>query len=54
MAKNAGDGFKNTIPLITAFTGPQISLADAIALGAVHAVEAWYAYTPRLPMFGRP
>jgi hypothetical protein len=39
--KNAGDSFSNTLGIVEAFSGPYVSLADAIALGAIVAVEAW-------------
>jgi hypothetical protein len=39
--KNAGDSFSNTLGVVQAFSGPHVSLADAVALGAIVAVEAW-------------
>jgi hypothetical protein len=39
--ENAGDSFSNTVHFVQAFSGPHVSLADAIALGAIAAVEAW-------------
>jgi hypothetical protein len=39
--ENAGDSFSNTLAIVQAFSGPYVSLADAIALGAIVAVEAW-------------
>jgi hypothetical protein len=42
LLQNVGDGTQNTLGIIGVFVSRYISLSDAIAFGAVVAVETWY------------
>ncbi|KAJ7853387.1 hypothetical protein B0H13DRAFT_2358985 [Mycena leptocephala] len=44
-AENAADGFNNILRLLAGVASRCVSIADALALGAITAIENWYAFS---------